>query len=110
MVRQVGQGPTFRLDAIAQGGPAVRNVPGHDLGRSDGEVLVWRVDGQELAPELLHVDGEDRWLDRLVQGLLEAPFRLRRAVHGEAGPGIMEGAEEGQPEDVVEMKVGQQGG
>ena len=38
------------------------------------------------------------------------PLRLRRAVHGEAGPGIMQGAEEGQAEDVVEMEMGQEGG
>ena len=31
-------------------------------------------------------------------------------MHGEAGPGVMEGAEEGQAENVVEMEMGQEGG
>ena len=46
----------------------------------------------------------------LCKRVLQAPLRLRRTVHGEAGPGILEGAEEGQPENVVEVEVGQQGG
>ena len=95
---------------IAERDAGVRDRPGHDLGRSDGEVLVPGVDGDQLAPELLHVDGEHGRLHGRVQGVLEGALGLRRAVHGEAGARVVQRAEERDAENVVEVEVGQQRG
>ncbi len=110
MVGQVRDGPALGFDAVAQGDAAVRDRTGHHLGRPDGEVLVPGVDHDHLAPELIHVDREYRRLHRRVEGVLEGPLRLSRTMDREPGPGVLQGAEERQTENVVEVEVGQEGG
>ena len=78
------------------------------LAEPDGEVLGAEVDGDELAAELLHVDREDGRLHGRVERVLQAALGLRRPVHGQAGAGVVQRAEERDPENVVEVEVGQQ--
>ena len=108
VVRHVGDGAPLGLDPEAQGHPGVRDGPGHHLGLPDREVLGPDVDGDQLAAELLHVDREDGRLHRGVQGVLQGALGLGRSVDGQAGPGVVQRAEEGNTQDVVEVQVGEQ--
>ena len=108
VVRHVGDGAPLGLNAETERHARVRHGPGHHLGRPDGEVLGPDVNGDELAAELLHVDGEHGRLHRRVQRVLQGALGLRRPVDREAGARIVEGAEERDPQNVVEVQMGQQ--
>ena len=108
VVGQVGDRPALGLNPEAQGDAAVGDGPRHHLGRADGEVLVADVDGDDLAVELVHVDGEDRRLDGGVQRVLQASLALGRPVEREPRPGIVQRAEEGDAQNVVEVQMGEQ--
>ena len=110
VVGHVGDGPALGLDPEAERHAGVRDGPGHDLGRADGEVLGPDVDGDQLAAELLHVDREHRRLHGRVQRVLQAALGLGRPVHGQAGAGVVQRAEERDAQDVVEVEMGQQRG
>lgn len=108
VVRQVDQDLPLGLDPKSEGVPPMGHRPRHDLDRSDREVLVIGVDEADLTPEVGHVDREERWLYGRGQGLLEgAPF-LARTVDGEDRAGVVEGGEEGQPQDVVEVEMAEE--
>ncbi len=108
VIGHVGHGAALGLDPEAQRHPTVRDGPGHDLGLPDREVLRPDVDGDQLAPELLHVDGEHGRLHRRMQRVLQAALGLGRPVDGEPGSGIVQWSEERDPQDVVEVQMGQQ--
>jgi hypothetical protein len=102
--------PALGFDAVPEGDAAVRDRTGHHLGRPDREVLIPGVDDDDLAPELIHVDREHRWLHRGMQGVLQRSPRLSRTVDRELRPRVLERSEEREAEYVVEVEVGQEGG
>ena len=71
-----------------------------------GPVQVVKVD---LAPELTHVDGKEGRLDNRGQYVLQRGAVLGRTVDIDHGTRIAQGREEGKPEDVVVVEVGEKG-
>ncbi len=110
VVGQVGHGHAVGLDPEPEGVADVRDRPDRDGDGAQRELVVGaEVVVTQLAPEVGHVHGEERWLHHPRHRLLEGVRGLGRAVDLEQGTGIAHRREERGPQDVVVVEVGEQG-
>ena len=108
VVADVGDAHPTPVDPVAEGGPDVGNLTDRHPGRPHVERTRRGVMEGDLTRHVVDTDREEGRVHERVEGGLQRPARLDRAVDVQSGTLTVQRREEGQALDVVPVQVAEQ--